>query len=335
MLAEDRRVGSLERLLHLRRAPFLGTLDPRQLAVVADASRPRVFKRGEALLREGEQPGASYVVAEGRVRLTQEGRPMAFAEAGASLGALGILARAPAPVTATAEVDTLTLELDADDYGDMLEDHFSILRHLLREIAGKVVDGWSQLPAGTPPLVGDVPRVTTRVVQDLDLVERIFFLRQVAPFDRSSINALAELARGLSEAHFAAGERLWSEGDPGRYVILLVAGRVDCRADRGLHYKAQPGAGLGALEAMAGRPRFYDATAAGPVTGLVGEIETAFDVFEDNLGMGLDFLTFLSRWLMALMERAAREAPEHFRALAALDFSRAVETDVADVRPLA
>jgi len=140
-------------------------------------------------------------------------------------------------------------------------------------------------------------------LRDLDLVERIFQLRNFATFDRASINALAELARSLSEVHLSPGERLWSEGEPARHVVLVLAGQAEGSSQAGFRVQAERGASLGALEAIAGRPRWYEARVTSPLTGLTGEIEVLFDVFEDNLEMALGFLTAMSRWWLSLSER--------------------------------
>src|SRR6185436_7560453 len=134
MLADDRIVGSVERVFHLKKAPMTGTLPPHLLAALAEATRPRVFRKGEMLMREGERVAANYFVIEGRLALWRGGRLLDRAEPGAAIGALGILANTPSPIDASAEIDTLTLELDADTCFDLLEDHFGILRHFLREI---------------------------------------------------------------------------------------------------------------------------------------------------------------------------------------------------------
>jgi len=322
MLAEDRHVGSVERLFHMKKAPMLGTLPPYLLSLLADASRPRVFRKGQLLLREGERPGAAYFLIEGRLHLERGGKVVGHGEPGTSLGGIGLIARAPAPVTATADSDALTLELDADSVLDLLEDNFGIVRHFLRETTGRIIDGWQRLPPGTPPAFARPFNTGATGHRDLDFVERIFYLRQVVPFERASINALAELARGLSEVHFAPGERLWSEGEAARHVVLVVAGRASCSSRGGFQLLAGPGASLGALESVAGRPRWYDALVESPLTGLSSEIEVLFDIFEDNLDMALGFLTAMSQWLLAITTQLAEAGPDEFAGFTGLDVSR-------------
>ncbi len=322
MLAEDRHVGSVERLFHLRRAPIVGTLRPELLAVLADATRPRTFRAGEPLLVEGEPVGAAQFLVEGRLELRRAGRMIGRGQPGTAIGEIGVVARAPALVTATAKTDALTLELHADTCLDLIEDHFGILRHYLREVCARIIDDWQRLPSSTPPFISQPPRPAEAGVRDLDLVERIFRLRQLALFSHASINALAELARAVSELHLDVGERLWDEGEPARHVMLVVAGEVEARSRVGFRLQAGPGWPLGALESIAGRPRWYEAQVTKPLTALTTEIEVLFDLFEDNLEMALGFLGAMSRWLLRLTAQLADLASEQRAGGAGLDVSR-------------
>jgi CRP-like cAMP-binding protein len=222
-----------------------------------------------------------------------------------------MIARSPAQFTAVAEVETLTLELTAEACAEMLDDHFGIYYSVLRQTCREIIDLHRRMPKEAtrvlpPPL--SVP-VSPR---ELDLVERIFFLRQAPPFARSSINALAELSRSVAEVHFDPGTVLWSEGYSARGIFVVVSGLVHIASPR-FGFEANLGAGqpLGILEALAQIPRWYEATVAEPTVVLTGDVETFVDVLEDNFEMAMDYLAVVARWLLALSHlRIAREGPE-------------------------
>jgi CRP-like cAMP-binding protein len=298
---EDRQVASVERLLHLRKAPIIGSLPSEPLAAIADAARVRAFQRHAVLLREGEPLSAIHFVIEGEVCLRRGGRVLGHLGPGAAIGGVATLAARPVSLSAHALQDTLTLELDTDTLLDLLDDSFAITRHLLREVSHQIIRSWQALPAGHVVPIPLTPAVSRG--RDLDLVERIFFLRQVPTFTRSSINALAELSRALNELRFPAGTVLWKPGDLAQHVCLVVDGTFDCRSTDGrIQFKGVSGTPLGGLEAIAGLPRWYEAVAATPVVTLMGDVNAAFDVFEDNPDMALDALREFSSWLFALVE---------------------------------
>jgi CRP/FNR family transcriptional regulator, cyclic AMP receptor protein len=296
-------VGTVERILSLKRIPILAGLSPEDLAVVAEHGRERFFPKGRVLLREGEPIPALYALLDGRVHVARKGRTLGHVTSSGFVGGAAMFARDPEGMSAVAETDTLALELESDAALEIFEDHFPILHHVLREVCRWLLDLVGRLPS---PLYReifprfDVPRVPT---SDLDLVERILFLRQVSPFAQSSINALAELSRGMAEVAFPPGARLWDEGEAGGTVLLVVSGTVACAARGGeATFTAGAGAPLGAVESMAERPRWYSATTETKVTALQGSVEGLIDVFEDNFEMAMDYLAVMARAQISLLE---------------------------------
>jgi CRP-like cAMP-binding protein len=294
----------MERLLHLRTLPILGTLNPADLGLVADQTRTRVFEKGEALLREGEPIAAVHVVVEGRVRLQRGGRLLGHATSGAGVGGLGFLARDPNGVDAVAETEVVALELEGETLDEILEDRFPILQHALRGTSRALIDLWHEAPREC--LAAQPPMRARGFASTLDIVQRMLFLRDSLPFVRPSASAVADLARNLVELRFEAGTPLWGRGDSGRQVQLLVDGRVSCAAPiEGFLLRPEPGFPLGGLDAVAGVPRWYDAVCEGPVVTLSGDVEVLFDVFEDNPAVAFAYLAQMARAQLDALERIA------------------------------
>lgn len=306
MRAEHRRVAGLERLLHLRRVPLIGSLGPAELAIIGDYARERFFPQGHLALRAGQPVDAVHIVIEGMLGIGRRAKYLGPALPGSGVGGLGLVARDTTGIDAVAEEDTLTLELDGDAVLEMLEDHFSILRHMLRETCRLLIGSWRQYPHDIKSIPSG-PAALTPTEKDLDLIDRIVFFRQTPHFARGSLNALAELSRGLVEMHIEEGTVLWREGElgqAGQTSLLVVSGEIHCRSPKsGVDFRVRPGGAAGILDAMAGVPRWHDAVAASRVVAMGGDIEGLFDVFEDNFEMAADYLAVVSRWLLDLLER--------------------------------
>jgi CRP-like cAMP-binding protein len=296
-------VGAVERILSLKRIPILAGLPPEDLAIVADHGRDRFFAKDSVLLREGEPMRALYAVLDGRVHLERNGRVLGHVPSGGFVGGPGMFARDPQGLSATAETDTLVLEVEADAALEIFEDSFSILHHVLREVCRGLIDLVRRLP---PHLYGDIflrPEESYQPTGELDLVERLLYLRKVSPFVQSSISALAELSRGMAEVTLPAGTHLWEEGDPSGTVVMVVSGTVTCTARKGeAVWTAGPGAPLGAVESMAERRRWYSAATETRVSALQGNVEGLIDVFEDNFDMAMDYLAVMARAQIRLLE---------------------------------
>ncbi len=171
-------------------------------------------------------------------------------------------------VQAVAATEGRVLELDGEALLDVFEDRFRVLHHVLRGTCRQLLD--LVIRSKTAPFRTLDPVAPAKdATKDLDLVERIFFLRSMVPFKRSSINALAELSRTTTQVRFPAGTVLWKTGEVGStaYLVLdgCVAGRV---GESGVPFRAGPGTPLGASEMMAELPRWYDAAAETPVVAL-------------------------------------------------------------------
>lgn len=302
------RLGPVERLLFLRRIPELGSLRVTDLAFLGEQFREHFTPRGGVLLRAGEQVAAMHVLLEGRVRLRRHGRELGIAGRGALVGSALLLARDEDGLEAVAEDDTVTLALDRESLLDALEERFGIFRSALRGVSRELVALLAEHPAEAAPEI--VPATLHGFTEgDIDLADRILLLRSRPPFQACSIDALAELAQRTEEVRLPEGHALWRVGDHAVQTLFLVRGAVRC-SPPGSQAPFRLGAGqsLGALEVLADVPRWYDAVVEEPVLALQGELEHVLDVLEDNVDMGVEFLSFLARSTVRVRERIAARA---------------------------
>jgi CRP-like cAMP-binding protein len=282
---------------------MLAGLPNAEVAVLADAASERFVPAGAVVLREGEPAAAVQIVVRGSLATRRRGATVGRSGPGGAVGALALFARDPLSGEVVAEEDTLTLELDADALGEVLEDRFPILHHILRETSRRAIELLTRYrldpTAGIPE-----PPVEGLATGDIDLVDRIFFLRGQAVFRRSSITALADLGRAMAQVRFEAGTTLWREGEPGPGIFLLRSGRVRARSSAGVEFRAGAGFPLGALEALGELPRWYDALAETPVVALQGHMGALVDVFEDNFDVALDYLAVVAQATLRIVDRA-------------------------------
>jgi CRP-like cAMP-binding protein len=306
-MPETGAIGSLERILYLKRLPMFANLPSAELAALAQNTRERYFSKDEELLREGEAVGTIHLIVEGRVRVSRGGRALGEMGAGAPLGGLALLARDDRGVEAVATTETLVLCLDRDALIEVCDDHFVIVHEMMNHLCRQFIDFQRRMwPALAEFRALGSRRASSPTAPEMDFVERIFLLRRMVPFARSSINALAELARSLTEVRFDRGVKLWREGDAAHYILVTVSGTVACST------RAHPetvsigrGLALGAVEAVAEVPRWYDAVTETPVVALHGPVAALVDVFEDNFEMAMDYLALLARLVLSELEREA------------------------------
>ncbi|HZO09733.1 MAG TPA: cyclic nucleotide-binding domain-containing protein [Myxococcota bacterium] len=304
-----RVVPPLERLLHLKRIPLLSGLPTPEIAALADVVQERFFAKGEVVFREDAPATASIFVVEGRLANLRHGVQVGTVGPGQGMGGLSVLARAEYGLNVVADEDTLVLELDADAIADVLEDRLAVLQHLLREVSRQalVLLQRHKLDPSTvfPMPPGDMPGSA-----QLDLVDRLLLLRRMPVFNRTSITALAELARTMAQVRFEAGTPLWHVGEPAAHLVMICDGSVRATVPGGVDFTAGPGFPLGALEALGQRPRWYDVVATTPVVGLYGQTDVLVDLFEDNFDMAMDYLAVISRVTLRILDWSAEQAAQ-------------------------
>ena len=115
LVSQDQRFGGqVERVLHLKQLPIIGTLPASELGLVADRMHECFYKKGGWLMREGEPARAFAAVLDGTLHVTRGGRPIGHTRPGGVVGGFAILARDPRGLSVQAETDTLVLEVEAD-----------------------------------------------------------------------------------------------------------------------------------------------------------------------------------------------------------------------------
>jgi CRP-like cAMP-binding protein len=125
-------------------------------------------------------------------------------------------------------------------------------------------------------------------------------------FQRANVHAIAAAARKYEEVRFEPGDELWKAGDPSSGVLVLARGTIACETATGARFKYGPGTGVGGVDTLADKPRWYTAVAETKVQAFRGETAGFLDLLEHDYSLASEFLSFLARGLIGLVERKAR-----------------------------
>jgi CRP-like cAMP-binding protein len=302
-------VGQIERLLILRTFPGFADLAPELVGVLADHTRERFFPAGSYLLRAGEPIDAIHFVVQGRVEMRRHGERYREMGPKSAVGGLAAFARDPYGYDVIALEDCVTLEERIDDAVDIMEDHFPILRGVMRAIAREVV----RLRRNDDQKAGFVEADDPGPVcppEPLDFVERMALIRESMTFAKTRVEAVADLARDAHEVRMEGGETIWREGDPPGETFIIVSGIVDCRNDEGQRFRFGPGDVIGALDGMAMEPRWFTSSVVRDLVALKISSESMYDIFEDNFDIAMDLIEGMSISLMAMYDKQSGLAPE-------------------------
>jgi CRP-like cAMP-binding protein len=301
-------LGPIETMHAMRRMFGIGRpMESRALAALAQLTRPLRIASGTVLAREHEAFGDAYLVIDGLLELTRDGRRLGTYGPRSGVGLLSALAHEEHGFGCTSLVDSTVLSIRPDDVLEVLEDYFDMMHGTMGGLARDAIS----LRRGLLPDAGFV--FTARPAPDIDkplgLVQRILHLRHTVGFETSDIDQLSELARASEEVRFAAGTRLWAAGDPADYMLMVVSGLVHAHSPEGAQFRLGPGDILGNLDTAAGEPRWFGAVVSEDLVALRLGGESMLDIWEDHPSIGFAFLQMLARLLIALRVRLADATP--------------------------
>lgn len=272
--------GSLRRVLALRQFGPLAGVELHELAMLAENLVETTLLSGNRLVAAGARMPALHLIVDGKI------------EAGGDVfgpkqvyGLLEVLAREPADAPAVATVDTRVFRINAGDAREILEDNFGLLRAILGELCGRMLEHGYDFGFGSPAApFGD--RMT--------LVERLIALRQHSPFAGARLQALTAVAQLVEQRRWQPGEQVVEAAAPAETIMFVLDGAL--RAGTNV---VQPGGAIGILEAFANVAHATTITAETATSTLSCPAAALYDVLEDHADLGLSMMSTLSRRMLA------------------------------------
>lgn len=128
----------LERVLILKHADLLRDVGPRHMLALAEDAREIEILEGDRIYMETDPADALYVVVEGRVRLSADGRTMAEVGPGEAFGTWSLVDQYERGHSAHCVEDGLTLALHRDEFYDLAASDLSLLQGLVRLLAKRL-----------------------------------------------------------------------------------------------------------------------------------------------------------------------------------------------------
>ncbi len=126
----------------LRKVAFFSTLSEPLLRDLAEACRPKHYRKGEILFLEGEPCPGLFIVHSGAVKIFKTspgGREqiLTVESAGRPIAELAVLDEGPYPASAMAVEDTTVLLIPKGDFHRLCRQHPEIAFGIIRSLAGR------------------------------------------------------------------------------------------------------------------------------------------------------------------------------------------------------
>ncbi|MGB5811483.1 MAG: cyclic nucleotide-binding domain-containing protein [Polyangiales bacterium] len=298
----SREMDRFQRFLFLRTFPGIAELPLEIAQVIAGNARQRSYEKGDYLCHRGTPAMEVQYVVSGQCEIIRNGRAVRSFGPRSVVGGISALAEEEEGYDCVALGEMVTLSLAMEDAQEIFEEHFVLLKQVLRRTSAEVIAARRQLGkhAGFG-LVGEAFAIPDR---PFDLVERMAFLRKTFSFGESEIDAIADLARGVQELHVPKGEVLWEIGDRSTYFLLPLRGVIDCHAtEPEQHFRLGPGDSVGSIDAVADARRWFRAEVAEPLVAFRIDIDVLLEVLEDHFSMAMSLLRGIATGILNLYDQ--------------------------------
>ncbi len=128
----------VERVMILRAADLLKEVEPRHLVGLAEVAREIEILEGDNLYKEDDLSDALYMVVEGRIRLSTDGRTTSEVGPGEAFGTWSLVDDSERGHSADCIEDGLTLALHREEFYDMAAGDLSLLKGVVRLLAKRL-----------------------------------------------------------------------------------------------------------------------------------------------------------------------------------------------------
>jgi CRP-like cAMP-binding protein len=145
----------VERVLILKGVDLLKDVGPRHLVGLANAAKEIEIAEGQVLYTEVDRADALYIVVEGRVQLSTEGRITSEVGPGEAFGTWSLVDDAARGHRALCLSDGRTLGLQRDDFYDLAAGDLTLLTELVRVLAKRLRELAAAAPAGEARVEGE------------------------------------------------------------------------------------------------------------------------------------------------------------------------------------
>ena len=123
----------------LRRAPLFSDLSKSELETLARRTEDLEVEAGKVLCREGEPAMEFFVIIEGEVEVSRDGRPIRTLGEGDFFGEIALLEDMPRTATVTAKTPLRFFVLTRQSFWSMVDHSPEVERKLLRALARRIV----------------------------------------------------------------------------------------------------------------------------------------------------------------------------------------------------
>ncbi len=122
----------------LKNVPLFAELEKRDLERIADSFKERKFTAGETIAGEGQSGAGFFVIAEGKAKVTVQGKARSTLGSGDYFGEIALIDEGARTATVTAETDMTCYAMTFWEFRPIVETDARIAWKLVQALAHKL-----------------------------------------------------------------------------------------------------------------------------------------------------------------------------------------------------
>ncbi|MBT3603656.1 MAG: cyclic nucleotide-binding domain-containing protein [Candidatus Latescibacteria bacterium] len=128
----------VQKILFLKNVPLFSSMPPNELGYLGHIAEEHIFDTGHKIITQGEHGESLYLIVEGKVSITQNGKQVAELSETDFFGEMSILDGEPR----SASVETLTncfiLCISKEDFYGILSRYSEVALHVIRTLTQRL-----------------------------------------------------------------------------------------------------------------------------------------------------------------------------------------------------
>ncbi|MBW4692441.1 MAG: Crp/Fnr family transcriptional regulator [Lyngbya sp. HA4199-MV5] len=137
----------------------------------------------------------------------------------------------------------------------------------------------------------------------LTSVDRLLFVRQVPIFKELRDDFLVRLASIMDELSFPTNHTIFTEGQEGRSLYVVVSGRVSVHIGNQEIVQLEQGTCFGEMSLFDAEPRSASVTTLAPCDCLVLTQQQLYEAIDETPGIAVNIIRLLSRRIRELNQK--------------------------------
>jgi CRP-like cAMP-binding protein len=137
----------------------------------------------------------------------------------------------------------------------------------------------------------------------LSSFERLLFIREVPIFKELRDEFLVRLASVMDELAFPTNHTIFTKGQEGRSLYIVVSGRVRVHIEEQELVQLDQGACFGEMSLFDAEPRSASVTTLAPSECLVLTQQQLYEAIEETPGIAVNIIRLLSRRIRELNQK--------------------------------